>query len=103
MNGKEMQIGSFGSPGGGQRGGSGKSNSPVIATLPRHVKSWLMMLAISNTLCWLGFIFGWFGFEDAGPIQAALSGIAIFWSTFCIPLQMSFIIKIDWGQKGSGG
>lgn len=103
MNGKEMQIGSFGGPSRGG-GGGGKNSSPVIATLPRHVKSWLMMLVISNSACWLAFGFDWLGFEgEVSVLKAAISGGAILWCVVAIPIQVVFISKTDWGQKGSGG
>jgi hypothetical protein len=95
--GRDIQVGSFGN----SPGKAAAKEQAVIATLPRHVKSWLMMLVGSNSICWLAFIFGWLGFGDGvSALVNALSGIAVFWSVICLPLQMSFIIKIDWGQRG---
>lgn len=78
-----------------------KKEQAVIVSIPPAVKKYLNMLVMSNSIIWIAAGFALLVLD--GPLNTftivALS-IAIFWCIFIIPFFVSFITKIDWGQRG---
>lgn len=78
-----------------------KKDQAVIARLPPHVKSMLMLLALTNSIVFFLFGVGWLGFdEEMSVLKIAVSAMAAFWCVICIPIFMWFITRTDWGQRG---
>ena len=96
---QEMMLG-----GGIMPGMQAKSKDvAVIARLPVHVKSMLMLLAISNSAIFIMFGLDWLGMSgDMSQTMIAISAMAAFWCVLCIPIFMWFITRTDWGQRSGG-
>lgn len=81
-----------------------KAPQPVIARLPPHVKSTLMLLALSNSVIWILFGLDILGLKEGmTPTMSAVTGMAAFWCVVCLPIFTWFVTRTDWGQRGAGG